>query len=79
MLAFLTTMVVTLVVVSLVFFFVFAWAREFTWMMLLDEREYAGRHDKPIWALVFVVLFPLAPFVFQLWRRTREAMKQSDG
>ncbi|MEX0744337.1 MAG: hypothetical protein WD118_01940 [Phycisphaeraceae bacterium] len=45
------------------------WLVQFVDLMASRDSRFAGRHDKLIWAAVFVFVFPLAPFAFWLWKQ----------
>ncbi len=59
------------------------WIYQFTQLMLLQESDFPGRHDKVLWCAAFVLAFALAPFAFFLWKRVypqvRCAEKDSDA
>jgi NADH:ubiquinone oxidoreductase subunit 6 (subunit J) len=51
------------------------WLYQFVQMMLLEDRWFPGRFDKPLWVAVFVLVFPLAPFAFLMWKAGYRAEK----
>jgi hypothetical protein len=65
-------MILILIIVCLAAFCAF-WIREFAELMLLEDRLFSGRFDKIIWAAVFVMVAPLAPFAFCVWKAARTA------
>lgn len=44
------------------------WIVQFVQLMLLEDELFPGRHDKIAWAAAFVILAPLAPFAFLMWK-----------
>lgn len=59
-----------LVILGLALFFR-AWAREFLFLMTLDDSRFPGRFDKAIWALVLIALPPVGLFLFRSYREVR--------
>jgi hypothetical protein len=49
--------------------FAWAWSRQFRYLMALGEDAFPGRFDKPIWALLMIVLPPLGLPTFWAYRR----------
>jgi len=49
------------------------WVYQFVQLMLLEDRWFPGRFDKALWVGVFVLIFPLAPFAFLMWKAGRRA------
>jgi len=49
------------------------WVVQFVQLMLLEDELFAGRYDKPLWVAAFLVLAPLAPFAFLVWKGARSA------
>jgi hypothetical protein len=47
------------------------WCYQFAFLMSLEDGIFAGRFDKPCWCAAFLLLPPIAPFAFALWRYTR--------
>lgn len=48
----------------------YEWFRRFITLMLLTDDCFPGKHDKLIWGLAFVFLFPIAPVTFFYWQKT---------
>lgn len=46
------------------------WVREFTGLMAIGDDAFPGRHDKLIWAAVMILLPPIGPLCFALFRRS---------
>jgi hypothetical protein len=46
-----------------------AWFREFRFLMQLPDEAFPGRFDKPIWALLLIVLPPVGVLSFRSFRR----------
>jgi hypothetical protein len=55
-------------IITVLVVFVLIWAYQFIQLMLMSDEEFPGRSDKITWSLVFVIMMPLAPFVFLFWR-----------
>jgi len=49
------------------------WMNQFIDLMCSPEARFVTRWDKPIWAAVFILLFPLAPFLFWCWKVAMKA------
>jgi uncharacterized membrane protein YagU involved in acid resistance len=77
----------TVILVILLFALVWVWLKQFVWMMALDDGSFPGKYDKLIWSAVFIILLPLAPFAFAMWkiawkeywRAEREENEQRSG
>ncbi|MCU0780292.1 MAG: hypothetical protein MUF04_04215 [Akkermansiaceae bacterium] len=52
------------------------WGYQLVFLMLMEDKLFPGRFDKPMWVAVFVLAAPLAPFVFLFWRRAILAQAQ---
>ncbi|MEX0653155.1 MAG: hypothetical protein WD534_07835 [Phycisphaeraceae bacterium] len=48
------------------------WLVHFVDLMASPPQRFPGPHDKPIWAAVFILLVPLAPFAFWLWKQATD-------
>ncbi|MCE9592269.1 MAG: hypothetical protein K8S99_17320 [Planctomycetes bacterium] len=48
------------------------WLIQFTDLMRSPESRFPSRWDKPIWAAVFILLFPIAPIAFWVWKQACE-------
>jgi hypothetical protein len=59
-----------LVVVGLALF-TRAWAREFIFLMTLEDSEFPGRFDKLIWGMVLITLPPIGVWTFKSYREVR--------
>ena len=44
------------------------WLSQFIDLMRRSDDEFVGRFDKLIWAAVFILLFPLAPVAYWIWK-----------
>jgi hypothetical protein len=47
------------------------WVWQFVQLMLLEDDLFPGRNDKALWVAAFVVVLPLTPVAFMLWKRAR--------
>ena len=57
-----------LLAVGLAVGFTVLWVREFLFLMALRDEDLPGRFDKPIWAMLLIVLPPLGLFLFRSHR-----------
>jgi len=48
--------------------FLYAWRREFLFLMSLRDDAFPGRFDKPIWAATLVLLAPIGFWLFRSYR-----------
>ncbi len=48
--------------------FIWAWAREFSLLMRLEDGAFPGHNDKLIWAILLIVLPPAGLFLFRSYR-----------
>ncbi|MFA9477866.1 hypothetical protein ACERK3_06100 [Phycisphaerales bacterium AB-hyl4] len=48
------------------------WLVQFLDLMASPTHRFPGPYDKPIWAAVFIFLFPVAPVAFWIWKNTIE-------
>jgi len=55
--------------VGLVALFLLAWVHEFTLLMRQGDDAFPGRFDKPIWALLLIVLPPVGVLAFWSYRQ----------
>lgn len=53
------------------------WIVEFVQLMLLEDDLFPGRHDKLAWIAAFVILAPLAPFAFMMWKGALTAERKA--
>ena len=67
-----TPLVLAVVMLAMVVF----WVVQFIDLMRHSEDAFAARSDKLIWAAVFVLVFPLAPLAFWLWKQSRQQPSQ---
>jgi len=44
------------------------WMYQFVQLMLLEDIYFSARYDKIIWAAAFILVVPLAPFAFLMWK-----------
>lgn len=49
------------------------WLYQFVQLMLLEDDLFPGPYDKLVWGAAFVILAPLAPFAFLMWKGARTA------
>ena len=68
-----TTGIAFVVVIIAALVLAIFWVYQFVQLMLLEDRWFSGRYDKPLWVGVFVFIFPLAPFAFLMWKAGRRA------
>lgn len=47
------------------------WAFEFSFLMGLRDVDFPGRHDKPIWAAMMILLGPAGLWMFREYRLSR--------
>ena len=59
-------LIITLPIVMLIF-----WLFQFVQLMLLEDELLPGRHDKILWYIMFMLLMPLAPIAFVIWKAAR--------
>lgn len=55
------------------------WIVQFVQLMLLEDDLFPGAHDKLGWIAAFVILAPLAPFAFLMWKGARTAERKTLG
>jgi len=53
--------------------FAIYWIYQFVQFMSFEDELFPGRYDKLIWAVVFLLAPPLAPFAFHMWKSARRA------
>jgi hypothetical protein len=46
------------------------WVQQFAALMHLSDSQFAGRYDKALWTVAFVVVSWLAPITFIVWRNS---------
>lgn len=71
-----------LLMVVLMVLLAILWVFQFVAMMALEDEELTGEHARIGWVAAFLVLWPVAPFAFMLWRyRTAVARtgRKSEG
>jgi hypothetical protein len=56
---------------------VLLWGFQFVQLMLLEDADFPGRHDKILWVVTFLVLFFIAPFLFMAWKSALKHIRQS--
>jgi len=49
------------------------WMFQFVSFMLMDNEAFRGAYDKLIWGAAFILVFPIAPFAFMLWKHARSS------
>ena len=49
------------------------WIVQFVQLMMLEERNFPGRYDKPLWVVAFVFTNVLSAFAFYYWTRVMVA------
>ncbi|MEO6810921.1 MAG: hypothetical protein ABI353_17555 [Isosphaeraceae bacterium] len=57
------------VILPLAALLVLAWVHEFTLLMRQGDELFLGRYDKPIWALLLIILPPVGLLTFWLFRK----------
>ena len=53
------------------------WAFQLVQLMLLEDSDFPGRHDKILWVVIFIVLFFLAPLLFMAWKSGYKHYRQN--
>jgi len=66
-----------LVMVVLMLLLAILWVFQFVALMSLEDEELPGEHARIGWVAAFLVLWPVAPFAFMLWRY-RAAVARTD-
>jgi hypothetical protein len=65
---------------SVVFLCLFVfWCYQFAGLMLLSDSDFPGKYDKIIWVVVFLLVFPAAPFAFVLWKHAHMAVRTAEA
>ena len=57
--------------------FAVIWVFQFAMLMALDDKSFPGAYDKLIWAAAFLLVFPVAPFAFMLWKSMSKSYIQA--
>ena len=52
------------------------WIIQFTFLMMIEDDIFPSKYDKILWVIAFVFAFPVAPFAFLLFKRTKELSKR---
>ncbi len=65
----------SIIIVALLFLIFWWW--QFIQLMMLSDSDFPGRYDKPLWAVLFIVAFAIAPFLFIHWKSACLAMRAS--
>lgn len=60
---------------AVIIIFAAFWCFQFSYLMMLEDRQFLGKYDKIIWAAAFIIISPLAPFAFLFWKRVVEGRK----
>jgi hypothetical protein len=71
--AFPTGLIVAIAALVLAIF----WMFQFVQLMLLEDGYFAGRYDKILWVITFLVMPLLAPFAFLMWKGAKSSNRQS--
>lgn len=58
-------------------FFAAIWVFQFAMLMTLDDKSFPGGFDKLIWAAAFLLVFPVTPFAFMLWKNMYKSYIQA--
>jgi hypothetical protein len=58
-----------LIFILLIVPWILFWGYQFVQLMHLKDEDVPGTHDKLIWAALFLLLPPIAPFVFRWWHQ----------
>ena len=64
--------------IFILFLLAFFWILQFVQLMLLSNEDFVGRHDKILWVVIFICVFPLAPFAFVMYKIGRLSMNERD-
>ncbi|MDA1141654.1 MAG: hypothetical protein O3B01_24085 [Planctomycetota bacterium] len=64
--------------IFILFLLAFFWILQFVQLMLLSNEDFVGRHDKILWVVIFICVFPLAPFAFVMYKIARLSMNERD-
>ena len=67
--------VAALAIIVIVLLFLVVWARQFIQLMMFSDSDFPGRYDKPIWAVLFIAAFVIAPFLFIYWKSAYLTMR----
>ncbi|MEO7719122.1 MAG: hypothetical protein ABIY70_23235 [Capsulimonas sp.] len=56
---------------TVILYFVLAvvWVVQFAQLMMFEDDSFRGHWDKLIWVAVFILVFPVAPFAFLIWKK----------
>lgn len=54
------------------------WGYQFIQLMLLSDSDFPGRHDKVLWFVAFILVYPLAPFVFIQWKQAYLSVRRQE-
>ena len=46
------------------------WISQFASLMLINEKHFFGKHDKILWVVAFLLVLPLAPFAFYVFKKS---------
>lgn len=63
--------VLTILALLVLALFFRSWAREFLFLMALEDGDFPGRFDKPIWALTLLAVPPVGLLLFKSYREVR--------
>ena len=55
------------------------WITEFLSLMNTKDEEFAGRYDKPIWAVILLLASVLGALMFWLWKACRRDSSGKSG
>tara|TARA_Y100001960_G_C14224496_1_gene610676 strand:+ start:113 stop:346 length:234 start_codon:yes stop_codon:yes gene_type:complete len=56
--------------------YLYLWISQLVQLMTLSCDDFPGRHDKILWVIIYIVFFPLAPFIFVWWKQAYLHMHQ---
>ena len=56
-------------------FLILFWAFQLTQLMMLSDQDFPGRFDKILWVILFLLVSPLAPFLFLYWKSGYVALR----
>ena len=64
-------MIVAPLLLVLAILVIFFWASQFLSLMRMEDDEFPGRYDKPLWFVAVFLVSLLGALLFWLWKRGR--------
>ena len=49
--------------------YLYLWISQLVQLMILSDKDFPGRIDKPLWLVIYIVFLPLAPVIFIWWKK----------